>query len=196
MSTLNRAERRNAVLKFVHERVAAVSPGEHLMWMFLGRHVCRLAFVLLTGVSDTVLQAARRQVAAGEVRYMHPGFQRASPIMEQMRGAIWALIDQLHERMPLKDENPDALHMPFHHKIFLFRLLQQWYYRRQAEGASPLLQAPPKKPTFFAILQEPEFALVRFHRVVEMGRCPVCCVLQRLVFKLGRKRSYFEQVEW
>ena len=180
---LSRAEVRNAVLQHIRDSLQLKDGTCQMSWSFLGQPLCRAGFILATGVSASVLFAAMQQFRRGEVRYQHPGFERHSPVMEMMRGALWALIDHLQERLPLKDQSPGVINMPFHHKIYLFRLLQRWHQRRLATGEAALLKKKPNQKTFFKILREPEFRCVKFHRVVEMGRCPVCCVLQHLGVK-------------
>ena len=53
--------------------------------------------------------------------------------MYQLAGAMWALIESLRERMPLRDVDFDTVILPFHHKSFMFRMLQEWYVSRNAD---------------------------------------------------------------
>ena len=47
-------------------------------------------------------------------------------------------------------------------------------------GPKPALPEKPMLSTFYSVLRSSEFGLdkLKFHRVVEMGRCPSCCLLQ------------------
>jgi hypothetical protein len=96
-----------------------------------------------------------------------------------MSGALWALIESIQERMPLKDVPHEHIIMPFHHQIMLFRMLQDWYNETLADPRRPpLLPCPPKLQTFKAVMQRRQFDNVKFHRHVEMARCPTCALLR------------------
>ncbi|CAE8653696.1 unnamed protein product [Polarella glacialis] len=172
---LQPTSRRNALLRYLRER--PVTRGK-VDWQFLGHTVCRRGFQLLTGLSSWMLQVALAQHRAGEQFYQHKGYDRLHVVMNQMHGALWSLTMSLRERMPLKDTDPDEIVLPLHHKIFLFRLLKVWHDCRVKRGEPPLLERDPNYQTMLAVLRRPEFKKLRFHRVVDMGRCPLCSMLQ------------------
>lgn len=146
---------------------------------FLGIFMCRRAWQTLTGVSSWVLVAAGRRWARGERSFSRAGKETRSPLMTQMSGALWALIESIQEKMPLKDVPQEHIIMPFHHQIMLFRMLQDWYLETLGDSRRPpLLPSPPNLQTFKAVMRWPQYQNVKFHRHVEMGRCPTCALLR------------------
>ena len=112
---------------------------------FLGVTMCRRGWQMNTGVGSHRLVAATLQLRRGMVTCKHSGFHRSSPTMYQLAGAMWALIESLREFMPLRDVDFDTVILPFHHKSFMFRMLQEWYVSRNADRTKPpLLEKPPQ----------------------------------------------------
>jgi len=142
-------------------------------YFFLGKLMCRRAWLILTGISVSVLMEARSGAASGEVDWWHRGFNRERPQSTAMASALWSIIHGLREVMPLKDVSFDDIRMPFSSKMVLFRMLQDWHQ------AHPCLPKRPRYKLFLRILRSPDFGLnkVVFHRVVEMGRCALCSLL-------------------
>jgi len=93
--------------------------------------------------------------------------------MDCMHGAIMEIMKHMRNRMPLKGKDEDDIFMPFSHPIQLYRMLEAWYTRSLNIG-KPLLLRRPKYRTFQKVLRRPEFSKVRWHRVVDLGRCPKC----------------------
>lgn len=188
------------------QRALAVDAGKRRLvnWRFLGVPVCFQAYRRLSGVNPwRILQDLRR----GAQCYTHAGFQRPSVIEDEMHGAIWTVVRHFAQSSPLAPgtdghlRDPDEILMPFHEKIYLFRVLQLWYSQWSAQssessgssgspgssgsgspprptGFKPLFIKEPKYRTFLKVLRRPEFGKVRFHRVVSMARCPRCCFLR------------------
>ncbi len=44
--------------------------------------------------------------------------------MTAMAALLWTIVQNLQETMPLKDVPFDHVIMPFHEKVFLFRMMQ------------------------------------------------------------------------
>jgi hypothetical protein len=160
-------------------------------WSFLGVPVCMRAWRQLSQVNPwRVVKDARK----GAEAYQHAGFRRPSVIEDQMHGAIWVAIRHFANSSPLAPgtdghkRDPEEILMPFHEKVYLFRVLQLWHAQRATESAESagsirqgppaLFSRPPKYRTFLKVLGRPEFAKVKFHRVVSMARCPKCCFLR------------------
>ena len=88
-------------------------------YKFLQVPLCSRAFAKITGVNPW---RARKQVAAGEVRYAHAGFKRRKrPHWEQMYIAIYEVIKHYKNPAPLARTDPDQIELPFHEKIYLYR---------------------------------------------------------------------------
>lgn len=206
------AARRNLMLRYLREtggpchvsrrgrRLILLGPHRAVRWMFLGVPVCHRAFRRLSGTNPwRPLQDFRR----GLWVYKHAGFHRTSVVEEQMHGAIWAVVRHFALSNPLApgssghSQDPDEMLMPFHEKVYLFRVIQLWHMQQlQHQKQADLMSAesagsagsgrackvwfstPPKYRTFLKVLRRPEFAKVKFHRVVNMARCPRCCYLR------------------
>lgn len=207
------AARRNMMLRNIREmagpceasrqarRLILLGPRRLVPWVFLGVPVCYRAFRRLSGANPwRPLQDVRR----GLWVYKHAGFRRASIVEDQMHGAIWAVVRHFASSNPLApgssghSYDPDEMLMPFHEKIYLFRVLQLWHaeqLQQQQQQAEPMypgsggsagsgtvcrvwFSTPPKYRTFLKVLRRPEFQKVKFHRVVNMARCPKCCYLR------------------
>lgn len=91
--------------------------------------------------------------------------------------------------------SPDVIMMPFAEKIFLYRMiLLDWETSRTTETRVPLFAKKPKYSTFYRVLQDPHFANLRFHRVVDIGRCPKCCYLRYKCMEATAGST--ERAEW
>ena len=93
-------------------------------YRFLGITVCRRGWLFLTGISSSVLVRARRQTGRGETDWVHKGFNRLRVQMTAMAALLWTIVQNLQETVPLKDVPFDHVIMPFHEKVFLFRMMQ------------------------------------------------------------------------
>lgn len=146
---------------------------------FLGFSVCRRAFKTLTGISSSSLVRAARLWALGSTEMPKHTRKAETPVHDQMVAALWALIQSIHDRSPLKNVNFESIIMPFHHKMLLYRMLVDWYKETVADTTRPVLMTQyPKYSTMTAALKDSQFKHVKFHRVVDMGRCPTCSLLQ------------------
>jgi hypothetical protein len=120
-----------------------------------------------------------------------------------MAAALWKLVDSARERMPLKRKDEDEIHMPFREKVYLFRLLVRWndaqWLRRSQRSDGEIcargLQTTPNYSTFRRVLRREEFSKLKFHRVVDMGRCPLCCLLRyKVASSEPIMRPYWEEM--
>lgn len=180
-----------------------------IRWSFLGVPVCKRAWRRLSQVNPW---RAAKDARRGAEAYTHAGFQRPSVITDQMHGAIWVVIRHFANSSPLApgadghhNRDPDEILMPFHEKIYLFRILQQWYaqqVRKSEESAgslehcrTPWFSRPPNYKTFLKVMRRPEFNKVKFHRVVSMARCPKCCLLRWKCMSVPpEQRSYWQRL--
>ena len=96
---------------------------------FLGVSLCRRSWLLLTGISSRVLVRARMQTGRGQTDWAHAGYNnRLRPQMTAMAALLWSIVQNLRETLPLKDIPFDHIVMPFHEKVFLFRMVQDEHY--------------------------------------------------------------------
>ena len=116
---LGQAARRDAVLEYARDQISngsAVNRCES----FLGRALCVRAFRRLTGVSGCLITAARRWARRDALRPPEHKRLRTKPVvMDAMHGAIVEIMNHMRNRMPLKDEDADAIFMPLSHPIQL-----------------------------------------------------------------------------
>jgi len=168
---LNQAERRCALLEYANRKLAL---GQSSHESFLGRKVCTRAWRKLTGISVFLKMRATQWAKAGALRPpTHTRLGSRQAVMDCMHGAIMEIMKHMRNRMPLKGKDEDNMFMPFSHPIQLYRMLEAWYTRSLNIG-KPLLLRRPKYRTFQKVLRRPEFSKVRWHRVVDLGRCPKC----------------------
>ena len=172
---------------------------------FLGHSVCTRAWTMLVGCSPKRLVAVRRSCAAGHlVATKYDVSKRKRHIMNAMHGAVMVLCKRLHERMPFKNHNQNNIDLPLARKRQLFNMLKSWYNesveslgqdRSISSGRQPLLPKKPKYRTFLKVFQEPEFANVRFHRVVDIGRCSKCAFYNWKLLVVGAEnREIWERL--
>ncbi len=83
-----------------------------------------------------------------------------------MHAAVRLAVELLAHSSPFKAQDPDVIELPFHEKIYLFRMLQErWRKQLQDGGRTPLFSRRPVYNTFLRVLRDPAFAGLRFHRV-------------------------------
>ena len=178
--------------------LTATSPQTH--YSFLGEDCCMRAFRIFTGVGG--LHRHTKRIRQGLETYDRASPRRAAPMRDQMRHAIWYVVQALHHQSPYASQ-ADATktwYVPFHQKVCLWRLVLALHTTRSqamsAESAksaespesprSPLSPQPraalfTKKPVysvFRALINSDEFSAVKFHRLVGIGRCPKCQYFQ------------------
>ena len=147
-------------------------PPHKMTYKFCGQNFCMRSFHRVTGVGRGMMVATMASVARGEVDYKRKVYHRPSFVMDSMHGALWCLISYCQERMPLTRARGDFVIMPMHHPVQLFNMLRLWFSDSLQGDGAPLLPCIPQYSTFRTVLKRPQFANVRFHRLVEMGRCP------------------------
>ena len=170
-------------------RFSEVLPKSSLRYRFLGMKVCNKAFKALTGVNPW---RALKQANFGERVYKHKGFQRPSVRYGEMHAAVKNMLKLLRHSSPFKDKDPNYISLPFHHKTVLFRMIQLEYEKSCHQG-SPSFCSPPNWETFKWVMRSPDFSNVKFHRVVEIGRCRKCCFLR---WKCMSAISPAERMAW
>ena len=172
---------------------------------FLGHSVCTRAWVVLVGCSPKRIVAARRACAAGHiVAKKREVSKRKRHLLDAMHGAVMVLCKHLHERMPFKNHNPKNIDLPLARKRQLFMMLKSWYSKSVeslgpdksiSSGRQPLLPKKPKYRTFLDVLRQPEFENVRFHRVVNIGRCAKCAFYNWKLLVVGAEnREIWERL--
>ena len=96
-----------------------------------------------------------------------------------MYAAITHIVALLKNSSPFAGEDPDSIPLPFHEKIFLFRMVEEAHRKRLSDPEkTPWFTKKPQYKTFIWLLGDPDFAKLKFHRVVRIGRCPKCCLLR------------------
>ena len=172
---------------------------------FLGHSVCARARRVLVGCSSKRVSAVRRSCAAGHiVASKYDVSKRKGHIQDAMHGAVMVLCNRLHERMPFKKHNQKTIDLPLARKRQLFMMLKSWY-KESVESLlqdssissvrQPLLPKEPKYRTFLDVLRGPEFANVRFHRVVDIGRCAKCAFYNWKLLVVGAEnREIWERL--
>ena len=157
-------------------------------YSFLNRKMCRRAFERLTGTS---LYRAFKQLRLGHAEAPPKTSARVARRLDQMKAAIWVVLEHLSYDSPYgsratQPENFDKreliLRVPFHHKVCLWRLIDL------ASKSVPNIPLPSGSSysCFRRAMLCPEFRLVRFHRIVDIGRCPKCCYLQYTIAAVPR----------
>lgn len=136
--------------------------------------ICYKAFRALTGVNPW---RAAKQVQFNERVYKHKGFKRHPVRYAEMYAAVHNMIKFLRNCSPFQDRGPNYISLPFHHKIVLFRMIEMAYKKSYEQGC-PSFSTPPNYSSFRRIVNGPDFREVKFHRVVEIGRCRKCCFLR------------------
>ena len=149
----------------------------HCSWRFLGRSLCERSFQCLTGISIRFLNSARKQSKLGIINYHVKKRKRFASVQEEMRAAIWMVIHDLHHQSPYagKDKPSDKWHIPFHHKVCLWRLVQKLHDVHEVSESKPaIFSKPPRYAEFRRAMVNMDFKDVVFHRMVDIGRCPRC----------------------
>jgi hypothetical protein len=181
----------------------------------MGYSMCRRSWRRLLGVNPCL---ALKQWKAGNTCYTTGRIERQSEVMDAIHGSLIIIIKHFEKSNPYshlhgKDLHSDEVLLPFTDKRTLFLLLKRWYDMRVgtsggepvptgAPGALralrdlkfPLVRAPRYK-TFIKVLRRSEFARVKFHRFVNMERCPKCCLYRyKLMTCHGAERSQWERL--
>ena len=158
-----------------------------LVHSFLGHDFCQRAFAALTGVNAHLTQKIMKEGKLEVPKDTRP--RRTRPRRDQMVAGIWIVAADLHSQSPFakdaKSANEHEFHMPFHHKVCLWRLVLRLWKDAQVDGSTPSLQSlpsvqsqpflsEPKYSLFRSVIVSPEFKSIVFHRVVDIGRCPKC----------------------
>lgn len=176
-ASLDYQRRERTLFDFVRENLRRGESGgkAKIVYSFLQLPVCMRTWHLLTGVGRGAVVRLASRILGGDVDVRRRTLSRQSAVLDAMHGAIWCLIQYCQERMPTARARSDFIIMPMHHRVQLFNMLKVWYEDSlQSEGSTPLLLKEPKYKSFIKVLRREQFQKVRFHRVVEMGRCPVC----------------------
>ena len=176
--------------------LTATSP--HIHYSFLGEDVCMRSFRIFTGIGG--LHRHTKRIRQGLETYDIGSSRRAAPIQDQMRHAIWYVVQALHHQSPYakRADVAKTWYVPFHQKVCLWRLVLALHTTRSqaelrespesAESAespeSPVSPLSPQPRAFFtqkpvysafrALINSDEFSAVKFHRLVDIGRCPKC----------------------
>ena len=151
---------------------------------FLGVSLCREAFKGCTGVSSKFLDSAQSRARLGADSWHVKKPERVRPRTSEMYEAIWALIKDLHLQSPFAGRSTsagpsrvrdDKWHIPFHHKVGLWRLVLKLYNGVSDVPGVHIFTKKPKYSTFKKVMLLPEIRnKVVFHRIVDIGRCPKC----------------------
>ena len=173
--------------------LTATSPKIH--YSFLGEDCCSRAFRIFTGIGG--LERHSKRIRQGAQTYDIASCKRAAPRRDELRNAMWYVIQALHHQSPYAKQASNqnkTWYIPFHQKVCLWRLVLALYTgqsRSQPESAEsvespgsipqPRAAMFSKKPVysvFRRLINSKEFSSVRFHRLVDMGRCPKCQFFQ------------------
>ena len=147
-------------------------------YQFLGQDLCLKGFQCMTGVSTDFLKTARTCANQGLTTYLERGKgTRQASARDQMIQAIWMVVQDLHHQSPYATTkvDPDKWHIPFHHKVCLWRLVLKLQEDRKTDDVKPaVFSRDPRYHEFRRCILLPEFEDLVFHRMVDIGRCPRC----------------------
>ena len=137
---------------------------------FLGKQLCRKAFRTLTTVDPW---RAKRAISQGKCVLLRKKYTRSRRRHDEMLGAIHSVAQDMHLQSPYahaSERDPLVLHVPFHHHVVMWRLILQMY-----ESGKLSFIRTPTYSLFRKVLVLPDVRdKIRFHRIVEIGRCPKC----------------------
>ena len=173
------------------KQVQTVPTAIKLRYMFLGAQTCYRAWFKLTGVGCKLVFRTVTRVKLGEKDHFRKTRASRRWQQESMHGAILALVRHCQERMPLRRTNPEHVIMPMSHQVQLFEMMRLWYDVSRSKGGTPLLPRPPKYSTFRMLMRSSGLQHIKFHRVVEMGRCPTCSWLTWKCMSCGPEARQF-----
>jgi hypothetical protein len=139
--------------------------------------------------------------------------------MDEIHGALMIIVRHFEKSNPYSHSHGKELHekdvlLPFTDKITLFRMLQRYVdLRADPSDASPglvdgalgavgalmdlslPLSRRPGYSSFRAVLRRPEFKHIKFHRYVNMERCPKCCLYRyKLLSCRQEERAHWERL--
>ena len=147
----------------------------------LGVPLCKRAFCKITRTNP---QRYVKMAKSGCLSWVRPPFAaRPRPLYDEMYAAIAAKIELMKNSSPFAHGDhghaADIIQMPFHEKIYLYRMIMSdWETSTTVETKAPLFSKKPTYATFYRVLNDAHFMNLRFHRVVDIGRCPKCCYLR------------------
>jgi hypothetical protein len=146
---------------------------------FLGVPLCKRAFRRITRINPYKFV---KLVNRGAVSFQAPFIHKPHPRYDEMYAAIDMKVQLLANSSPFGHDSkggPHVIELPFHEKIYLFRMiLADYELARLQKGRTPLFSKRPQYSTFRRVLRDPHFDNLRFHRVVDIGRCAKCCYLR------------------
>ena len=96
-------------------------------YSFLGRNkLCSRAWRHYTGVSAGSLHRAVDMVQRGVQNFARKAPARLARRRDEMVHAVWMVVQDLHHQSPYTNRSqPNSWHIPFHHKICLWRLVKK-----------------------------------------------------------------------
>ena len=147
---------------------------------FLGVPLCKRAFRRITRINPyKFVKLVRR----GAVSFQPPFINKPHPRYDEMYAAIDMKVQFLANSSPFsqdrKGQDPTVIMLPFHEKIYLFRMiLADYELARRCKERTPIFSKRPQYSTFRRVLGDAHFSNLRFHRVVDIGRCAKCCYLR------------------
>ena len=141
-------------------------------YTFLGGTYCKTAFEVLAGVN---VSRSRKLMNQGAQTIVEKRNVKRT-VGDQMSSAIWLMANELNEESPYaRDRDKTVLHLPFHQKVCLWRLILKAHEQRQQSAiAVPLFSRMPTYSQFKATIALEEFSKLSFHRLVDIGRCSKC----------------------
>jgi len=147
---------------------------------FLGVPLCKRAFRRITRINPYKFA---KLVSRGAVSFQPRFINKPHPRYDEMYAAIDMKVQVLAQSSPFRHDRmgqgPTVIELPFHEKIFLFRMiLIDYEAARQRKERTPIFSKRPQYSTFRRVLGDPHFSNLRFHRVVDIGRCSKCCYLR------------------
>ena len=118
----------------------------HSPYPFLGLELCRQAFQALTGLSNNAVVKANQYAALGLHAWTNTTRYRPTIRENEMREAIWMVIQDLHHQSPYAGQNdPEKWNIPFHHKVCLWRLVKKLHEVHEVDDDKPsIFSADPK----------------------------------------------------
>ena len=127
----------------------------HSPYPFLGLELCRQTFQALTSLSNNVIVKANQHAELGLQAWPNTTRYRPAIRQNEMREAIWMVIQDLHHQSPYAKEEqaPDKWNIPFHHKVCLYRLVEKLHEVHEVDDDKPsIFSADPKYRDFRRVI--------------------------------------------